>query len=112
MSRTFMSADPPSLGVGVPGQAQGKVPLYVAPFGGKDAEDHRIAGRAVTARLMMTENTVLLRSERRDRALRCDVEAVGAEPDDGAAESLESMRQEQQLARRVHVRSLPARRVP
>src|SRR5690606_23411031 len=46
-----------------------------------------------------------------DRALRSEIEVVGAQADDFASQVLERMLEQQQLARRVHVRALPAPRV-
>ena len=51
-------------------------------------------------------------AERFDRALRDEIELVGAKADDLAAELLERVREQQQLAARVDVAALPALRVP
>lgn len=50
-------------------EAQLEVAPHVRPLGGKNAEDHRVACRAVTPRLMVAQDTVLSGTEPGDRAL-------------------------------------------
>src|SRR5205085_8473843 len=71
-----------------------------------------VAHGAVAARLVMADDAVLLCPQRRDGALRSEVEVIGAQSDDLARELLERMTEEQQLARRVDMAFLPALRVP
>ena len=52
---------------------------------------------------VMAEHAVFLRAKRLDRALRREVEVVGAQADDLAAERLERVPEQQQLARSVDV---------
>src|SRR6267378_7375558 len=93
-------------------QAELKVMLDVRPFGCEHAVHHGIAHCAVAPRPVVPEHPVLLRSQRFDRALRGQVEIVGAQAHDLAAQCLEAVREKQQLAGRVHVRALAALRVP
>src|SRR3954467_1343916 len=86
--------------------------LDVRPLGGEHAVHHRVAHRAVAARGMVAPNALPLRAERFDRLLRSEVEVVGAKAHDLAAEMVESVREEEQLADRVDVTLLPALRVP
>src|SRR5438067_9798880 len=86
--------------------------LHVWPFGGDDAVHHRVAHRAVAARRVVADDAVLLRAERLDRALRGEIEIVGAQADDLAAERVERVAEEEQLAHAVEVRLLPASCVP
>jgi hypothetical protein len=70
------------------------MPLHVAPFVDKDAVHHRIANSAVAPRRVMAKHAIEMRTEGRDRALRREVEIVGAESDDFAAKRLERVREE------------------
>src|SRR4051812_14022707 len=88
------------------------MPLHVRPLTLQNAVDDRVAGRAVAAGPVVADDAVLLRPERLDRALRAEVEIVGAETDDGTAENFERVRHQQQLARRVHAAALATGGVP
>jgi hypothetical protein len=57
----------------------------------------------------MAEDAVLLRSQRLDGALGAEVEVVGPETHQLAAERLERVGEQQQLASAVDVAPLPAR---
>src|ERR1051325_1799460 len=92
----------------VPREAKLEVALHVRPLGDEDAEHDRVARRAVASSLMVSNDSVLLRAERRNRALRRKVEVVGAETDHGTLERVERVLEEEQLAGGIHVRALPA----
>ncbi len=62
--------------------------------------------------MMMADDTILLCAKRLDGALRLEVEVIGAQADDCTGQCFESMRQQQQLARRVDAGSLATLRVP
>src|SRR4051794_25348407 len=85
---------------------------HVRPLRGEHAVHHRVAHRAVAPRPVMADDAVLLRAERLDCALRSEVEVVGAQADHLAAELLEAVGEEEQLARGVDVAALVARRIP
>ena len=55
----------------------------------------------------MADHAVSFRAERGDCALAREVEVVGPQSDDRAAERLEGVREEEQLAARVHAGLLP-----
>ena len=63
----------------------------------------RVAHGAVAARGVMADHAVLLRAQRLDRALRCEVEVVGAQADHLAADGLERVLEQEQLAGGVDV---------
>src|SRR6185436_11746577 len=86
--------------------------LDLGPLAREDTVDDDVARGAVAPRPEVPHDAVFLRAERLDRALRREVELVGAKADDLAAELLEGMREQQQLAARVDVAALPALRVP
>src|SRR4051794_34197762 len=86
--------------------------FHITPFINENAEHHGIASGSIPARLMMPNDTVLLRSKRSDRLLRREVEVVGAKSNHFASERLERVRQQQDLARGIHVTPVPACRVP
>src|SRR6185503_18383132 len=96
----------------VPREPASEMQLDLGPLAREDAVDDDVARGAVAARPVVTDDAVFLRAERLDRALRREVELVGAKADDLAAELLESVREQQQLATRVDVAALPALRVP
>src|SRR5687768_5743214 len=60
--------------------------LHVGPLGHEHAVHYRVADRAVAPRPVVADHAVLLRAQRLDRALRAEVEVIGAQPDDLAAE--------------------------
>src|SRR5439155_6957887 len=93
-------------------QAQLQMAADVGPFAGDDAVHHQIPRRAVLAHTEVADDAVLAGAERFDRPLRAEIERVGPQTDDLAAEGVERMREQQQLAGGVDVRSLPALRVP
>src|SRR5688572_6553060 len=93
-------------------KAQAKMVLDVRPFGQKHAVHHGIAYAAVATRPVVADDAVLLRAERLDRALRAEIEVVGAQAHHFASQFFEAVLEEKQLARGVHVRALAARRVP
>src|SRR6478752_2810931 len=82
------------------------------PFVAQHAVHDGVADAAVAARPVVADDAVLLRAERLDRLLRAEVEVVGAQAHHLAAELLEGVGEEQQLARGVDVRPLAALRVP
>src|SRR5512134_1233851 len=86
--------------------------LHLRPFAREDAVHHDVARRAVAPRAEVPDDAVFLRAESLDRALRREVELVGAKADDLAANRFECVREEQQLAARVDVTALGALRVP
>src|SRR5437660_214380 len=93
-------------------QSELKVMLDVRPLVGEDAVHDRIADRAIAPRPVVPDHPVLLRSQRFDRALRGQVEIVGAQAHDLAAQCLEGVCEKQQLAGAIDVAALPALRVP
>src|SRR5437879_10959032 len=93
-------------------QAELKVMPDVRPFGCEHAVHHGIAHRAVAPRPVVTDHAVLLRTQRFDRPLRGQIEIVGAQAHDLAAQFLEGVREKQQLASGIDVAALPALRVP
>ena len=60
----------------------------------------------------MADHTVLLGTKGFDRALGSEIEIVGTESDHLAAERIERVLEEQQLARGVDVAALPPSGVP
>src|ERR1041384_2066726 len=86
--------------------------FHAGPLRGKHAVHHGVAHAAVAPRPVMADDAVLLRAERLDRALRREVEIVGAQPHHPAFQRFESMGKKQKLARGVDMASLNALRVP
>src|SRR5260370_15219820 len=70
-----------------------KVPLHRRPFAVDDAEDHRVALRAIGRYLMAAQHPVLLGTEPLDRRARGVIEPVGAKLDRNALQLLERMRE-------------------
>src|SRR5262245_28350906 len=93
-------------------QPELQVALHVRPLRGEDAVHHRVPDRAVASRPVVADRAVLLRAQRLDGALRAEVEVVRPQPDDLAAQFLEAIFEQLQLARGVDVRTLAALRVP
>src|SRR6185436_15810126 len=93
-------------------QAELQVPLHVRPLGRQHAVHHRVADAAVAPRPVVADHAVLLRAERLDRALRAEIEIVGAQADHLAAQLLESVGEKEELACGIDVRALAARGVP
>src|SRR5467141_1504977 len=106
-----MPSSPTLIGI-ISVQAELKVMLDVRPLVGQDAVHDRIADRAIAPRPVMPNHAVLLRAQRFDRALRRQIEIVGAQAHDLAAQFLEGVREKQQLASGIDVAALPALRVP
>src|SRR5689334_365952 len=93
-------------------QPELQVALHVRPFGGEHAVQDGVADGAVAARRMVADHAVFFRAERLDRALRAEIEVVGAQADHAAVELLEAIAKQKQLARVVDGRPLAALRVP
>src|ERR1700694_5128848 len=93
-------------------QAELKVMLDVRPLVGQDAVHDRIADRAIAPRPVMPDHSVFLRAQTLDRALRGEIEVVGAQADHLASQGFKSMGKQQELAGGVDVAALPALRVP
>src|SRR3954464_11746074 len=75
-----MPSSPTLMGFMFP-EAQLQVALHVGPFAREHPVHDRIAHAAVTARPVVADHSVLLCPERLDRALRGEVEVVGAQAD-------------------------------
>src|SRR5438270_7761684 len=88
------------------------MPSDILPLVREDAVHHRVARAAILARAVVAKHAVLLRAQSFDRALRPEVEPVGAKADDLAAERVERVLEQQELARGVDVRALIRLRVP
>ena len=84
----------------------------VGPFGGKNTVEDRVARGAVLSRPVVTNDAVSPRTECLDCALGTDVEEVCLQTHDTAAQAIEGVGQQEELAGRVHVCPLPARSVP
>ena len=93
-------------------QPQLQMTSDVGPFGGEDAVQDRVSDAAVAPHRMMPQDTVFLGAQPFDRPLRAEIEVVGPQADDLAAERIEGVRQEQQLARPVDGSALPAVAIP
>src|SRR5258706_10677895 len=65
--------------------------LDARPLASEDAVHDRVADAAVAARRVVADHAVLLRAERLDRALRAEIEVVGAQADDLAADFFETV---------------------
>src|SRR5262245_17123719 len=65
--------------------------LHVGPFVHEDAVHHGVADGAVAPQPVMADDSVLLRAQRLDGALRAEVEVVGAQTDHLAAELFETV---------------------
>src|ERR1043166_2231262 len=99
-------------GAAVPRQARLEVPLHVRPFHGQNAVDDRVTDAAVAARVMVANHAVLLGTKCGDGTLTGEIEVIGPQTHNRAAEALEGVAQQEELARRVHMAPLPAGRVP
>src|SRR5687768_1062148 len=71
---------------------------YVRPFVHEHAVQHAVAHRAVAPRPVVADDAVLLRAQSLDRALRAEVEVVGAQAHDLAAQFFKRVLEKQQLA--------------
>src|SRR6185369_421948 len=89
-----------------------EVALHVGPFAREHAVHDGVAHAAVASRPVAADDAVLLGPERLDRALRGEIEIVGAQAHDPAADFFKSMRKKQELASRVDVAALEALAVP
>src|SRR4051812_15755414 len=94
------------------GKPRQQMPFHVWPFESQDAVHNAVSHRTVSPGVMMADNAVLMRAERFNSALRCKVEVVGPESNDSTPQALESVFQQQQLARSVDPAALPAGRIP
>src|SRR3954470_10852573 len=106
-----MPSSPTLMGFMFP-EAQFQVALHVGPFARKHAVHDGVAHAAVAPRPVLADHSVLFCPERLDRALGGEVEVVGAQADDLAADFFEGMGKKQKLAGRVHVAALIALCVP
>src|SRR5678815_4543420 len=66
----------------MPVQSEKEVLLHVGPLVREDAVHHGVADGAVAPRPVVADHAVLFRPERLDRALRREVEVVGAQAHD------------------------------
>src|SRR4051812_16067800 len=85
---------------------------HVPPLGREGAVNHRVANGPVATHAIVADDTVPLRADAFDRALRPDIEVVRAEPNDLASHRVEGVLQQEQLARRVHIAAPAALRIP
>lgn len=85
---------------------------HVRPLRRQDAVHHRVPRGAIPPRLVVADHAVLRGAQRLDRPLRPAVVDVGPQPHDLAAEGLEGVAHEQQLAGGIDVAALPPRGVP
>ena len=85
---------------------------HVRPLLREDAVHHDVTRAAVPARAEVPDDAVPFGAQRFDGTLRSKVETVGAQSHHLAAKRVERMLEQQQLARGVDVRALPALRVP
>src|SRR5215831_5622709 len=88
---------PPSL-VPMSRQTQPQMPPDIRPFGRQYAEHVGITDGTVAPRLMMTQDAVTLRTQPLDRSLRREVEVVSPQANHLAAERVERVLEEQELA--------------
>src|SRR5579862_223247 len=97
---------------GIPFQPRFEMALHVRPLMGEDAVHMHVAGAAVPARHVVSDDAVPLCAERFDRLLRRKIEIVRAQTHDRAAERFEGVTKQHQLATGVDVSLLMALRVP
>src|SRR5688500_15652682 len=76
-------------------QAQEQMLLDARPLAQEHAVHHRVTDRAVAPQPVMTDHAVLFRAERLDRALRTEIEIVGAKTHYLAAQFVEAVLEEQ-----------------
>src|SRR5438093_6934445 len=84
----------------------------VGPFRGENAVHHDIARAPIATDAVVSNDTVLLGAECFDGALGAKVEVVGAQTDHLAAERVEGVSEQQQLAGGVDVCALATAPVP
>src|SRR5687767_6601664 len=60
-------------------QPELQMALHVGPFAQQHAVHHAVADGPVASRPVMADHPVLLRAQRLDRALRTEVEVIGAQ---------------------------------
>src|SRR5487761_869007 len=96
----------------MPRQAEFQVTPHIRPLTGDDAVDVRVAHRAVPAGQVMADHSILLRAECFDRFLRAKIKIIRTQAHHLAAELVERMLEQNELAGGVHVASLPALRIP
>src|SRR5437899_4771355 len=83
----------------MPGEPQLEVPAHVRPLRGEYAVHHHIARAAIAPNPEMPDHAVLLRTERFDRALRAEIEIVGAQSHDLAPQRVEAFPSNNSLQR-------------
>jgi DNA-binding SARP family transcriptional activator len=66
--------------------------FHVRPLGEQNAVHHRVPNGPIAPRLVVPDHAVEMRTERRDRPLRREVEIVGPQSDDLAPQRLERVR--------------------
>src|SRR6185436_6883893 len=96
----------------MPVQPEKEVLLHVGPFVREDAVHHGVADGAVAPHPVVADHAVLLCAKRLDGALRGEIEIVGAQPHDCAADFFKSIRKKQELTSRVDVAALETPGVP
>src|ERR1700721_2072454 len=89
-------------------QLKREMRLRRRPFRGDDAENNRVAQRAVRRNLMVAQNTVLLGAQPLDAAPALVVEEMRATLNRDAIELFERVRQQQQFALGVERTALHA----
>src|SRR6185436_3051585 len=83
-------------------QPELQMPLHIRPLVRQHAVHHRVADAAVAPRPVVADDAVLLRAERLDRALRAEIEVVGAQADHLAVQGFKCIGKKEQLRRRIH----------
>src|SRR6187455_834970 len=78
-------------------QPELQVALDVGPFAGEHAVHHGVADAAIAPRPVVADHAVLLRAQRLDRALRAEVEVVGAQADHPAVQGFKCVSKKEQL---------------
>ena len=86
--------------------------FHIGPFGRENAVHHAVAHRPVSSRPVMADDSILFGTQGLNCSLRRKIEIVGAQADDLAAQRVERVTKQQQLARRVDVAALPSFSIP
>jgi hypothetical protein len=84
----------------------------IAPFGSKNAVEDGVARGTVLSLTVVTKDPVPSGTECLDSALGPDVEEVRLQADNTAAQAIEGVGQQEELAGRVDVCPVPSRSVP
>ena len=84
-----------------------QVPLNIEPLGREDAEHDAVADGAIAALVVVANHSVEPGPQTGNGLLRCEIEIVSSQPDDFAAERVESVAEQEELAAGVDVRPLP-----